>query len=453
MTDLQNAERREKGNTIQWDVDDWADVRAVYIPAAVAAEQADLECRKTSAKMLDMKLWLPSQLTPTQRQMCLRDVPDIEYRYRLAQAKTALTSIRSTLRLRLRLWTVFRHQVSGDGGRYSTRSRSLINRVQLRVKRNTVIYQAAYDALSSLMPDLSWQQQHQLFHLRDQDVRGPSYESDAVDDEIRKLRIHRKSARLGIATDSATDRPATLATRGTYDPSWIWKVRVVDADGKSLAAKHNAEYHDQARAEWAQSHTRAERWQEEIAIVAAEMQRMFLALCSRWTTWTARAERASLCADVEHAGGLRVYAYEQADVARTLAHHCAASWHAVLSIQGLPDWWKSTTAWIVEADTAVIQPLIDIESPTSPASSTHSWAAMTASKLRDPPQPRKSRLLARLLKKLAPQVPYTGISPLRADLVDVTLDDEGWEDNDLDIPEAAESDDGSNDGQDVDELI
>jgi hypothetical protein len=86
QTDLQFAEHQERLTSLIRRINDWINVRDIYIPGAPLAEAAHARLAKpTPNRSLDVHLWLPSSLTPELRSMCLHDAANIEFKYRIGQ--------------------------------------------------------------------------------------------------------------------------------------------------------------------------------------------------------------------------------------------------------------------------------------------------------------------------------------------------------------------------------
>jgi hypothetical protein len=92
------------------------------------------------------------------------------------------------------------------------------------------------------------------------------------------------------------------------------------------------------RVEWAKTHARANRWQEEVILLTEEMRRVVVYLDWKASWWrTQGSRRDDLRADITD--GLRAYAYEQADLTHRLAESFAALWYPVLTAEGITIEW------------------------------------------------------------------------------------------------------------------
>lgn len=104
----------------------------------------------TSLHPEDTPLWFPSAVSASlHRAVCTEGLPDMEDRLRTAQCHDALHGIRNTLRLKTHM--VFFKNKNSRGQREGLRSRSLIDRVQDRVKMLAEKYRAARKAKLQLV--------------------------------------------------------------------------------------------------------------------------------------------------------------------------------------------------------------------------------------------------------------------------------------------------------------
>jgi hypothetical protein len=130
-TNTQQAQASEKVMGLLRQVNQWMDIRAIYIPAASLAETAFLQGRTSIPSCgLDVRLWLPSDLSMDQQSSCMGDVALIKFNYCLAQAADCVANLCHARRSRYRLWSTYRHQIAGKGGKITTRVQGEINTVQ-----------------------------------------------------------------------------------------------------------------------------------------------------------------------------------------------------------------------------------------------------------------------------------------------------------------------------------
>lgn len=260
-----------------------------------------------STKAEDVVLWLPSavpaHLLPSTLFPTLRDK---ERRLRTAQADDALEDIRRIRRILTGITEFRRLNVTGTGLKASTRVRQLYTTFQAKITRAARRYRAARAALVSLDPTGDWTLRLKV--LNDQDLRGPRRDDDYDGGE------------------------------GHYESSWIWLTPLAPGQAP-LDADHPDEFATSMRVEWAQLKARAERWEEEVALLQEEMRRVveYLEWKARW--WRGEGSRRPN-APLPLRLGLRAYAEKQAAVLENLAHSCACLWVPYYKLRNVspPPW-------------------------------------------------------------------------------------------------------------------
>ena len=83
------------------------------------------------------------------------------------------------------------------------------------------------------------------------------------------------------------------------------------------------------RVEWAKTHARANRWQEEVLLVQEEMRRVIAFLDWKATWWHSQGRRHSDVRD-DIKAGLAAYAARQSHLMQHLAETFAALWYPTL---------------------------------------------------------------------------------------------------------------------------
>jgi hypothetical protein len=94
------------------------------------------------------------------------------------------------------------------------------------------------------------------------------------------------------------------------------------------------------RVEWAKTHARANRWQEEALLVREEMRRVIAFLDWKAAWWRSQSQRRS---DVRNdiQDGLAAYANRQGHLMQHLAETFAAMWYPILTKAGLQIEWPA----------------------------------------------------------------------------------------------------------------
>ena len=141
-----------------------------------------------------------------------------------------------------------------------------------------------------------------LKNLGEEDIRGPGKD----DDEI---------------------------SEGQREPSWIWLV----PRARSVVVEE--ELDDHIRVEWVKLKARADRWDEEVRLLAKEMRRTLV-----YFTWKARwwREQAGRCTTDSPAlrEGLTAYAEKQASILEGLAQKFTRRWLPALKANGMTPVWE-----------------------------------------------------------------------------------------------------------------
>jgi hypothetical protein len=222
-----------------------------------------------------------------------------------------------------------------------TRSQTLQNQVEVRVRACQRQYNIARSALLALRGPGDWETT--LAVLKPEDVRGIS-ERALTDEEKQE---HQAACRMAgfSPADDISDQPAPPVAainpilalgEGRRKLSWIWYAvgegELNDGSGKVEESEAPPLFRAIAtyswtglRVEWLKQRARAHRWREELILVEEEMRRS-LAFClwrAQW--WTARAiHQTNIAAHL--AEGQLAYAMEQKDAEEQRAIRWAAKW-------------------------------------------------------------------------------------------------------------------------------
>jgi len=200
-------------------------------------------------------------------------------------------------------------------------------------------YRAARDALMVLCPSGKWKKR--LLLLLDTDIRPPTSDG-ATGEGRRKLTwIWRMRPTSGDELEPGDDEDdAEEDTDGAV-------VRA-DAAAEKLAADEDL------RAEWAKSLARAERWEEEVRLLKAEMVRSLKFFQCKSVGWLAMThQRTGLSPDI-HAGVLG-YAQKQSYLCDQMARKYASQWTGVLGSNGhkFPREWPVAYRAVMHSPTQI----------------------------------------------------------------------------------------------------
>lgn len=179
-----------------------------------------------NAEAESLPLYLPSSLPSAARHnICVKGLADVEDRLRYAQAFESLSELRRQLRTRTLTSKFKSRNVSGQGA--YTRTRTLQNGIEDRIRASRVRYCTARDALMQLRGPGDWEKALQV--LKPEDVRGMNERGLNAEEKeaYRKARML-----LGLPAETLQDIeeelehatvPAVLSVgEGRRTLSWIW---------------------------------------------------------------------------------------------------------------------------------------------------------------------------------------------------------------------------------------
>ncbi|KAF9462252.1 hypothetical protein BDZ94DRAFT_1322782 [Collybia nuda] len=287
-TDIQKTQIQIRRNILKRKIDAWITVQHLYIPSlAMIRAQSTQDHSDDLAETIS--LILPSSIR--QPTPCDPRLHEMEWKLRIPQANDALDDLREGLRLRAYLY------IDKDrfqrGQYHNTRSRGIIDRVQVKINAAVLKYRVARNALLSLsgiLGKVGWE--IEFPPLLDRDVKQLS----------------------GDDTES----------EGHRSLSWIW----THLGDKSQLNEERLQ--DVLRIEWCKSKARADRWSEEVQLLLEEMRRVLQFFESMADKWDARAQ--GMCfIPKERAidNGLAAYSAKQAALYRALKAYCQRIWRFV----------------------------------------------------------------------------------------------------------------------------
>ncbi|KAJ7841679.1 hypothetical protein B0H13DRAFT_1910144 [Mycena leptocephala] len=294
-------------------------VQQQYMPGLGQwAARQPLPPTRNTAKPETIKICLPSSLPAADREaVCVAGLAKQEEELRNAQAEDALRDLRRGLRTRTFAHRFKRKHLSGQG--MYTKSRSLLDSIEDRIRDASSWYRVARAALLALRGAGEWEQVLQV--LRKEDVRGMNERSmnEAEKEDNKKARVL-----AGLPAEGQEDEvdeygePVELTVlfnletgEGTRQLLWIWYTGAQVRSDKAA----DGSLHPDIRVEWMKGRAQADRWREELLFVEEEMGRVlgFGEWKVKW--WEERLEptravgRPALSPEL--AEGLRAYALEQ----------------------------------------------------------------------------------------------------------------------------------------------
>ncbi|KAJ7886239.1 hypothetical protein B0H14DRAFT_2243953, partial [Mycena olivaceomarginata] len=274
-------------------------LQATYTPIAIVAlgQHANVP---EDEQPEHVPLFLPSALTPAQRATELvRGLAEIENQLRDAQCSSALERLRKQLHVKSRLLTYKAIQSRHQGA--NTRSRTLVERNESKIRLQSEKYQMAWEARLRLADGdrdaVGWRV------LRPEDVRCMEDAEELARGEAkrraqqeRRVRREQELRDMGELPPLTAEEQERVARGGESmrEVSWIWRgagTMGADADleegkfgcfagGDFLSNKPSA-----LRIEWCKAYARTRRWEEEVRLVAEEVRRVGVALEYRACEW------------------------------------------------------------------------------------------------------------------------------------------------------------------------
>jgi hypothetical protein len=306
-------------------IETWRSIQTLYMPGVTQLRQINgtrtdaMPAEQDNEMPESTELWLPSSLPSGLRESgCIDGLVEKERRLRLAEADDALVALRRQLRITTGVFNYKKTHVSGTGQKSNTRARTLLSHLTAKTKMFADRYRAARKALTTLDPNGDWQ--HRLRPLRPDDIRGPTRQDDDESEGRREL-------------------------------TWIWLVGRTQvpaedgdefeiAEGMSFDNIHPSCAHQSLgmRVEWAKTHARAHRWQEEVILLTEETRRVVAYLNWKASWWRTRGSlRDDVRADITD--GLKAYANRQANLMHQLAESFAALWYPIFMAEGTHIEW------------------------------------------------------------------------------------------------------------------
>ena len=278
-----------------------------------------------------IKLWLPSELTQDDKaEWCLPGIPELEFRFRYAQADGSLAEVRRLRRL-LQSHLDQKAKHLSHAQRNVTRGKGIFSGVQGRIRRAMIRYRHARQAMLALDPSQQlipgWVQRFR--ELKDTDVRGPGREPDEKSEGKFLLSWiwllpHRVG---GLPSIEPVTRMLGLESSAT-DP--------ISSPAEDL------EVADSMRVHWAKCQARAERYEEEVALTVEDMGRTlryFDWKKSQWLSLQSSRTRSETPPPIEVQRGLTAYSCRQVHVYETLVISFVNLWRKFLVPNGLGSKW------------------------------------------------------------------------------------------------------------------
>ena len=290
-----------------------------------------------------IKLWLPSALPPTFRDVwCESGLPVLEFRLRYAQAADALSQLRRLRRLvRGLMLQTKKHPVPSQ--RTMTRSQSVWDGLEARIAQTADCYRDARIALLRLHPSGGWVKFFK--ELKSEDVRGPGREET----DLSESRFIPSWIWGSRAPPTPPDLPGSSSLTST-PPDLAQTSPLIDTDDNTTGISAE-EMEDYMLADWARAQERAKRFEEEVELCTEEMRRTLLFFSWSTLQWEKRADDRAMSEKPPSDNvlqGLRAYAHRRSAMFRDLIKAFVNDWYYCLEPKGLgSEWLASYSAFVM----------------------------------------------------------------------------------------------------------
>ena len=260
----QNTEILELRNTLSRNLIELRKSQQIYMPGLNPLFEDDEPSDES------IKLWLPSELSQQDRAAwCLPGIPELELRFRYAQADDSLAEVRRLRRMLQGLHDQNSKHPSGAQRSITriTRTDGVFEGFEGKVKCAVARYRCARQALLALDPSEhfspGWMQRFRV--LANADVKGPGREPDDKSEGRFPPSWIWLVPRLPNAVPGSSPNDPTKTTAVTQDPN--------DEPSIPTASLDDPELVDSMRVHWAKCQARADRYEEEVQLTVEEMGR------------------------------------------------------------------------------------------------------------------------------------------------------------------------------------
>ena len=285
-----------------------------------------------------IKLWLPSELSDGDRaKWCLPGIPNLELRFRYAQADDSLAEIRRLRRLLQGVQDQNAKHLS-QTQRNITRSKGVFNGFTARISRAVKRYRHSRQAMLVLDPSQQlspgWMNRFQV--LEDSDVRGPGRESyEQSEGRFQPSWIWQVPQQTGDPPDSEPS-PSGPTTTTSLSPG------PGGSAADPISAAGDQEVANSMRVHWAKCQARADQYEEEVVLTVEEMGRTlryFEWKRLQWLSLQSSREQSATPPPIDVQQGLHAYAHRQAHIYEALIVSFVGRWRKVLVPHNLGSDW------------------------------------------------------------------------------------------------------------------
>ena len=309
----------------------------MYIPGLTFVDNSEDSDKLESQPEL-LKLLVPSQLPAENRSAwCFPGIPDLELRFRYAQADDSLVDLRRHIRLlQLARDQNAKHTKSTSA---TTRSQGILDGFRSKINRLASQYRNARQALLDLDPaqTLAPGWGRYFLPLSDFDLRSP------MRDETQPSEGRMQYSWIWI-TPPPPPFLSTLTTTPSRDPQSAAPIPISSPVTRTTlvtdATVSDAESQDFDRVHWAKCQARAERYEEEVQLTVEEMGRTLRYFEWRrdwWLSIIPQRNNSDRSPDVQD--GLRAYACRQSSLYNELITSFVTRWRTYLITHSLGSSW------------------------------------------------------------------------------------------------------------------
>ena len=298
----------ERRQTLTKDIDSLRSPQRLYMPGVESSlDMVEPNILADRPETVDLRL--PSALPPALRDtQCVKGLPEIEYRLRVAQATSALHKIRFYRQL-IQTINIKAQTHITNTQKTSTRTRSMFDKAKAKQGQAVTAYRVAWKAIKDLSPNEEFGRwKSTLKKLEDSEVRGPGREP----------------------YETSTSR---------FVQSWIWSTAI-----QTSTSVDDPDLNVTLRVEWCKAQERAKRYEEEVELVIEEMRQTLVTFELNACDWDERAASPyhhDSPLDPGVVSGATAYAYKQADIQRKLVGVFLDDWYDILENQPLAASWLS----------------------------------------------------------------------------------------------------------------
>ncbi|KAJ8503496.1 hypothetical protein ONZ45_g10817 [Pleurotus djamor] len=292
-------------------------LQSIYLPSAITVLQSRTVPEDEDVE--SVPILLPSALDPTSLSTCDVRLLRIEKRLHEARCTTSLNSLRNLLYIKSRLLSYKDRHVRHQGP--NTRTRTLINRNEAKIKIQVTKFQTSWSSLKNLAQED--QSQIPWPPLTSSDVRCMQDPDIHDKRQVRRARASQRgqSNVLAVSLNPDSHAPQEQEVEDTEADVEVEE----DEDSHVMGETSDSDAMEQAlRVQWMKSRARSRRWSEEVILLKEEMRRTLVSLRHRARSWRSKQIPPSI--HPRYHLGMSAYAHSQARLHDALADAFELMW-------------------------------------------------------------------------------------------------------------------------------